>query len=225
MARIIDLVDIVAALAGEDMLAVSDISANMDKKLSAAQLSAFILLGKTIGGSGVGDITLNNATQTLSNKRLDSPRINSADVSSVTSADLNKLNLVTVSAVELNRLSGVSSNVQTQLAGKVSATSIYKMAKRYVQTILATDSSIIIPETTIRAGLGLGSDRRISENISVQVHNVTTNPGSVVGSLSALQILRGSEGALDKVTLTNTTVGNSYMFFMTCYDIGLGGGS
>ncbi|HRY84250.1 MAG TPA: hypothetical protein P5533_06410, partial [Candidatus Cloacimonadota bacterium] len=79
MARIIDLIDIASSLADTDVLAVGDVSANQDKKLLVSALKAFLLGGRTLGGSGAGDVTVNNAIQELTNKRMTNPKINSAN--------------------------------------------------------------------------------------------------------------------------------------------------
>lgn len=226
MARIIDLVDILAALSDSDMLAVSDISANQDKKLAALALKNYVLSGKALGGTAAGDITVNNAAQTLSSKTLLSPKINSSSPSSVTSEDLNKLHAVTVPAEAINYLHGANSNLQAQLNSKADLAALVNVPKFLAVPAAASTSEITITEAVIRNQLGVDGTRRISSNLSVQVHNTTSNPGRVTDILSNLRIYRSTYNPsyLSSIVLVSAVVGSTYVFLITCYDVPYGGG-
>lgn len=225
MARIIDLADILGALSDSDMLAVSDISANQDKKLAALALKNYVLSGKALGGTAVDDITVNNAVQTLRSKTLLTPKINSNNTTEVTSEDLNKLHAVTVPAAAINYLHGANSNLQTQLNNKADLAALVNVPKFLAVPAVASTNEITITESDIRAQLGLGGTRRISSNVSVQVHETSSNPGRVTDILSNLRIYRSTLNSsyLSSIVLTSAVVGSTYVFLITCYDVYYGG--
>ena len=66
---------------------------------------------------------LKDATETFTNKTLTSPNINEAVALSATSTELNILDGATLSTTELNYVDGVTSAIQTQIDGKISASS------------------------------------------------------------------------------------------------------
>lgn len=94
-------------LANDDLIYVSDTSdSDKEKNVELAKIAAFTLVGKQIGGTSAGDIVNIDSTQTLTNKRLNSPKINSADAMTADSGELNKLDGCTSSTAELNKLTG-----------------------------------------------------------------------------------------------------------------------
>ena len=72
-----------------------------------------VLGNRTIGGTASTDITTNNATQTLTNKRLDNPKLNETGTTSVTSTTLNALQAV---ASKIGYLVDVTSNIGLAIA-------------------------------------------------------------------------------------------------------------
>jgi len=75
---------------------------------------------------GIGDtsfLATLNATQTLINKTLNSPRINEATILSATSTELNKLAGSTFTAAELNYVTGVTAAIQTQINNVIASLS------------------------------------------------------------------------------------------------------
>jgi hypothetical protein len=64
-----------------------------------------------------------STAQTFTNKTLTSPNINEAVALSATSTELNILDGATLSTTELNYVDGVTSAIQTQIDGKISASS------------------------------------------------------------------------------------------------------
>lgn len=223
MSRIIDLADILTALADADVFAVSDIDANQDKKLTASNLKAYILGGKTIGGSAASDITVNNATQTLTNKTITTPKVNSSTTTAVTSEDLNKLHSVTVSATELNYLSGAVGNLQLQLANKADAISLANRPYFYRATVTTTGEDYTVAESTIRNALGISSVRRISARLMPFLIDVKTAPYYPVQNLSDFVIYPAGNGILDNITFKNIKGGWSYVIIILCYDVPAGG--
>lgn len=119
----------ITTLASTDVFHVGQTST--DKKITAPNAKAYILQYKTIGGTAATDITTGNSTQTLTNKTLTSPKINSTTAvtstsaqinllhgATVTTAQINKLTGLTVGSTQLNRLDGIVANVQTSLDNK-----------------------------------------------------------------------------------------------------------
>lgn len=222
MPRIIDLADILTALADADVFAVSDIDANQDKKITASNLSSYILKGKNIGGSNDTDITVNNATQTLKNKTLLSPKINSSATTPVTSEDLTKLHSVTVTATEINYLSGASGNIQIQLANKADASALYSRPYFFHYVAQPTSGNIQITESTIRNALNIASNRRISSRLMIQVLNATVAPYTIVSTSNT--VIYAAPGAiLDYVNISSLTNGQIYVICIICYDVATGG--
>ena len=83
--------------------------------------------GITVNGN---EVSINTGTtadlstaQTFTNKTLTSPNINEAVALSATSTELNILDGATLSTTELNYVDGVTSAIQTQIDGKISASS------------------------------------------------------------------------------------------------------
>ncbi len=223
MARIIDLTDIAAGLENADCLAVSDVSANQDKKLLISALRTFILGGKVLGGSGVGDVTVNNAVQTLTQKTLTSPKINSTAATAVTSEDLDKLHGVTVSAAVLNYMSGVSSNVQTQINNKANYTMVSRMPEYYNLNFTASADIYTISEATIRTAMGWGTDRRCSPALSLSLYQVGASYNTLLSP--TLKVYPGIGGVLDHLDLSSLSIGTNYMVVIICFDVAIGGGT
>jgi hypothetical protein len=83
--------------------------------------------GITVNGN---EVSINTATtadlstaQTFTNKTLTSPNVNEAVALTSTSTELNILDGATLSTTELNYVDGVTSAIQTQIDGKISASS------------------------------------------------------------------------------------------------------
>ena len=88
----------------EDIFFVDDYTNGNDSHCQAIHLKQYILNGKTIGGPGNGDIIDNNSTQTLKNKKLDKPKINSNTELLSTSEELNKLHNNNITPNDLTAL-------------------------------------------------------------------------------------------------------------------------
>lgn len=156
-----------AALADGDVAHIVDASDNKDKRASMLAISEYTLKSKTIPATGTAIVT-DTATQTMTNKTLTSPKINSATtitangadinkLSGMTSstAELNKLTGVTVTPTEINRLIGVTSNIQTQI-NAISAGTLSPLVRTFTHmTGLITATQMqIITQSEIKATTG-----------------------------------------------------------------------
>jgi hypothetical protein len=97
-------------------LPVSGITASTTTALGVGSIELGHASDTTIARSGAGvvtiegvEVTTNSATQTLTNKRLTSPKINEDVVLTATATELNVLDGITSSTAELNILDGVTS--------------------------------------------------------------------------------------------------------------------
>lgn len=88
----------------EDIFFVDDYVNGNDSHCQAIHIKQYVLNGKTIGGSGAGDIVDLDSTQTLTNKRLNNPKINSSVNLVSTSEELNKLHNIDITPDDLTAL-------------------------------------------------------------------------------------------------------------------------
>lgn len=174
-----------AALADGDVAHIIDASDNKDKQASLLAISEYTLKSKTIPATGTAIVT-DTATQTLTNKTLTSPKINSdttitangADINKLsgmtsTTAELNKLHGVTASTAEINHLTGVTSSIQTQINyifGQLKNIIYY-----YSPGIVSGVTSQIINEATLRAEYGIDTSYRVDPNsIAVNLYKLVS---------------------------------------------------
>jgi hypothetical protein len=87
-----------------DIFFVDDYTNGNDSHCQAVHIKQYVLSGKTIGGSGAGDIVDIDSTQTLTNKRLNNPKINSSVNLVSTSEELNKLHNNNITPNDLTAL-------------------------------------------------------------------------------------------------------------------------
>ena len=111
-----------------DILHISDTSdGNKDKKVSILNILKKILGNRTFGGSG-NIVTADASSQTMSNKRIDNIRLNSATAMTTTgdvlnkltgwdgqATDINKLSNIQTTKTELSYLHGVTGSIQNQI--------------------------------------------------------------------------------------------------------------
>lgn len=185
----LDLITSPSLLANGDIFHFQDVlDAYTDKVAALSAIAEFILREKSIPSVGSAIVT-DSATQTLTNKKLTSPKINSdttitakgADINKLSgmtssTAELNKLTGVTVTPTEINRLSGVTSNIQTQInniANQVQG--ITNRIYHYSPGVISGVTSQIINEATLRAEYGINSSYRVDpDSISVSVYKLET---------------------------------------------------
>ena len=87
-----------------DIFFVDDYTTGNDSHCQAIHIKQYVLNGKTIGGSGAGDIVDIDSTQTLKNKRLNNPKINSNIALLSTSEELNKFHNIDITQEDLTAL-------------------------------------------------------------------------------------------------------------------------
>lgn len=155
-----------------------------DKVAALSAIAEFILREKTIPSAG-SEIVTDTATQTLTNKTLTSPKINSAttitangaDINKLsgmtsTTAELNKLHGVTASTTEINYLTGVTSSIQTQI-NNIPTQSVTSRIYHYSTGVISGVTSQTINEVTLRVESGISMAVRVDPNsISVSVYKL-----------------------------------------------------
>ena len=151
-------------------------------------MAEFILREKSIPSVGSAIVT-DSATQTLTNKKLTSPKINSdttitangADINKLsgmtsTTAELNKLHGVIASTAEINYLTGVTSSIQTQINNIANQSQdVTSRIYHYSPGVISGVTSQIINEATLRAEYGIDNGYRVDpDSISVSVYKQET---------------------------------------------------
>jgi hypothetical protein len=157
-----------------DFLHISDTSdGNKDKKASILNILKKILGNRTFGGSGA-IVTADASSQTMSNKRIDNIRLNSATAMTTTgdvlnkltgwdgqATDINKLTGIQTTKTELSYLHGVTGSIQNQInnISNVIVTNIYHYG---IDVTISGDSGYTISHNDLLTNAGLGSGYLIS---------------------------------------------------------------
>jgi hypothetical protein len=173
------------------------------------------------------EIVTDSATQTLTNKKLTSPKINSdttitangADINKLsgmtsTTAELNKLHGVIASTAEINYLSGVTSSIQTQI-NEIANQSQGVTNKIYCYSpgVISGVISQIINEATLRAEYGIDSSYRVNpDSISVSVYKLESDRWYLLPPASA------TEGI---IFFTTTTAGPASQTVLNSINVAL----
>lgn len=143
---------------GADVIFANNATVDQEVIVPFTGVKSYVLDGKTVGGTAPGDIVNIDSAQTLTNKRLNSPAINSTTITSATSAELNILHGATITTQELNRLQGITDNIQAQL--NALSTSAYVATQRtytYGTGTITGVANQIITDSALVANTGLGS--------------------------------------------------------------------
>lgn len=210
----LDLITSPSLLANGDIFHFQDASDSYNDKVAAlSAMAEFILREKTIPSVG-SEMVTNSATQTLTNKTLQLPKINSTTSTTATSeeintldgilsttAELNKLHGVTASTTEINHLTGVTSNIQTRLNNI--ATQLQGVTDRiyHYSTGVVSGGSQTINEATLRAAYGISTLYRVDPNsIGVSVYKLDSSRWYLLPPAES----SASEGI---VSFTTTTAG------------------
>jgi hypothetical protein len=183
----LDLITSPSLLANGDIFHFQDASdAYTDKVAALSAMAEFILREKTIPAVG-SEIVTDSANQTLTNKTLQLPKINSAtsttatseeintlDGISSTTAELNKLHGVTASTTEINYLTGVTSGIQAQINEIINQSQgITNRIYHYSPGVVSGVTSQIINEATLRAEYGITTGYRVDpDSIDVSVYKL-----------------------------------------------------
>ena len=198
----LDLITSPSLLANGDIFHFQDVSDSYTDKVAAlSAMAEFILREKSIPSVG-SEIVTDSATQTLTNKKLTSPKINSdttitangADINKLagmtsTTAELNKLHGVTASTAEINYLTGVTSSIQTQINNIANQSQdVTSRIYHYSPGVISGATSQIINEATLRAEYGINSSYRVDpDSISVSVYKLESERWYLLPPASATE--------------------------------------
>lgn len=193
-----------------DILHISDTSdGNKDKKVSILNILKKILGNRAFGGSGA-IVTADASSQTMSNKRIDNIRLNSATAMTTTgdvinkltgwdgqATDINKLTSIQTTKTELGYLHGATSYLQDQIDNITAAmvTNIYHYGKDI--TISGT-GGYIISHNDLLTNAGLGSSSYAISYVGILI--------SIYKKSAANTYLQQNpDETSERVTITKTT--------------------
>lgn len=159
---------------GADVIFANNATVDQEVKVPFTGVKSYVLGGKTVGGTAPGDIVNIDSAQTLTNKRLNSPGINETSAVTAKSAELNILHGATITTQELNRLQGITDNIQAQL--NALSTSAYVATQRtytYGTGTITGMGSQIITDSALVANTGLGSSYYTNpDSITVAIYKL-----------------------------------------------------
>jgi hypothetical protein len=223
----LDLITSPSLLANGDIFHFQDLSDSYTDKVAAlSAIAEFILRQKSIPSVG-SEIVTDSATQTLTNKKLTSPKINSdttitangADINKLsgmtsTTTELNKLHGVTASTAEINYLTGVTSSIQTQINDIANQSlDVTSRIYHYSPGVISGVISQIINEATLRAEYGIDSSYRVNpDSISVSVYKLESDRWYLLPPASA------TEGI---IFFTTTTAGPASQTVLNSINVAL----
>jgi len=192
-----------------DFLHISDTSdANKDKKVSILNILKKILGNRAFGGSG-NIVTADGSYQTMSNKRIDSIKLNSATAMTTTgdvlnkltgwdgqATDLNKLSNIQTTKTELSYLHGVTGSIQNQI-NNIAAAMVTNIYHYGIDVTISGTGGYTISHNDLRTNAGLGSGYLISHiGILISVYKK---------SAANTYIQQNPDETSDRVTITKTT--------------------
>lgn len=185
-----------------DSVYIHSNSAGQERRSTLTAIKTLLFGGKVVGGTAAGDIANIDSPQTFTNKRINNPGINSDTAVTADSAELNILDGASITTAELNRLSGVSSNVQDQLDGLVAAAdSVTTRTYTYGTGTVTGNDPEIITEIALRTATGQGNLYRVDpDSIIVQLWQLDTSTWYLLPPVS------GSNG---QITFTTTIAGTT----------------
>ena len=223
----LDLITSPSLLANGDIFHFQDVSDSYTDKVAAlSAMAEFILREKSIPSVG-SEIVTDSATQTLTNKTLTSPKINSdttitangADINKLsgmtsTTAELNKLHGVTASTAEINYLTGVTSSIQTQINNIANQSQgVTNIIYHYSPGVVSGVTSQIINEATLRAESGITGYYRVDpDSIAVSVYKFESDRWYLLPPASA------TEGV---IFFTTTTAGTASQTVLNSINVAL----
>ena len=174
---------------GADVIFANNATVDQEVKVPFSGVKTYVLNGKTVGGTAPGDIVNIDSAQTLTNKRLNSPAINSTTPTSATSAELNILHGAIITTAELNRLQGVTDNIQAQL--NALNTSAYVATQRtytYGTGTITGVGSQIITDSTLVHNTGLTGWYTNPDSITVSVYELESNQWILQAPISPIRV-------------------------------------
>ena len=192
-----------------DILHISDTSdGNKDKKVSILNILKKILGNRTFGGSG-NIVTADASYQTMSNKRIDNIKLNSATAMTTTgdvlnkltgwdgqATDINKLTGIQTTKTELSYLHGVTGSIQNQInnINDVIVTNLYHYG---IDVTISETGGYTISHNDLLTNAGLGSGYLISHvGILISIYKK---------SAANIYIQQNPDETGQKITITKTT--------------------
>ena len=192
-----------------DFLHISDTSdGNKDKKVTILNILKKILGNRAFGGSG-NIVTADASSQTMSNKRIDNIKLNSATAMTITgdvinklngwdgqATDINKLSNIQTTKTELSYLHGVTGSIQGQINGIIGAmiTNLYHYG---IDVTISGTGGYTISHNDLLTNAGLGFGYLISHiGILISVYKK---------SAANTYIQQNPDETSDRVTITKTT--------------------
>ena len=174
---------------GADVVFANNATVNQEVKVPFTGVKSYVLDGKTVGGTAPGDIVNIDSAQTLTNKRLNLPAINSTTPTSATSAELNILHGATITTAELNRLQGVTDNIQAQLnALSAVAYDVRQRTYTYGTGTITGVVSQIITDSALVHNTGLTGWYTNPDSITVSVYELQSNQWILQAPISPIKV-------------------------------------
>ena len=174
---------------GNDVVYANDKIVDQEVKVPFSGVKTYVLDGKTVGGTAPGDIVNIDSAQTLTNKRLNSPAINGTTITSATSAELNIMHGAIITTAELNRLQGVTDNIQAQLNALSEVT--YDVRQRtytYGTGTITGVGSQIITDSALVANTGLTGWYTDPDSITVSVYSLDSGIWVLQAPISPIKV-------------------------------------
>ena len=191
-----------------DFLHISDTNDGYkDKKVSILNILKKILGNRTFGGSG-NIVTADASSQTMSNKRIDNIKLNSATAMTTTgdtinkltgwdgkATDINKLTGIQTTKTELSYLHGVTGSIQNQInnISNVIVTNIYHYG---IDVTISGTGGYTISHNDLLTNAGIGSGYLINyTGIVISIYKK---------SAANTYLQQNPDETLQRVTITKT---------------------
>jgi len=223
-----------ATAAPGDLFVIEDIDGTETKAITAENLAKYALGNRTIGGTNAGDIVTIDGTQTLTGKRLTSPKLNEDTAVTATATEVNVLDGIDatltaadlsllkglaaagVTNAEIGYLDGISGNIKTWQTSVDNNYNVMYLKKLWCYSVgfVASGTTKAITAATIKTALGIGSGYVIvPTSLNVQIHNVSGGTYSIfTGTQTTAWTTTTSQGQtyLDTITLGTLVNAQSY---------------
>ena len=174
---------------GNDVVYANDKNIDQEVKVPFSGVKTYVLDGKTIGGTAPGDIVDIDTPQTLKNKRLNSPGINDTSAVTAKSAELNIMHGAIITTAELNRLQGVTDNIQAQLnALSAVAYDVRQRTYTYGTGTITGVGSQIITDSALVHNTGLTGWYTNPDSITVSVYELKSNQWELQAPISPIKV-------------------------------------
>jgi len=174
---------------GADVIFANNATVDQEVKVSFTGVKTYVLDGKKVGGTSPGDIVNIDSAQTLTNKRLNSPGINDTSAVTAKSAELNIMHGAIITTAELNRLQGVTDNIQAQLnALSAVAYDVRQRTYTYGTGTITGVGSQIITDSALVHNTGLTGWYTNPDSITVSVYELKSNQWVLQAPISPIRV-------------------------------------